>query len=196
MGLRTPSAPWSFSSSFPGDLVLHPMVGCEYPFLYLSGTGRAFQETAISGSCEQALIGVLNSVWVWWMYMGWIPRWGSLWMVIPSVSALNFVYVTPFVGILFPLLRRIEISLFCFVFRFSFQIILIFSCAFGFCDFEVFFFFLPKNSFGLYPLNLLWSCCLFGSIGYYQIWNRQMSFQKLIIVICYPFLFFETHKSS
>uniref|UniRef100_A0A0V1KGM7 Uncharacterized protein n=1 Tax=Trichinella nativa TaxID=6335 RepID=A0A0V1KGM7_9BILA len=23
--------------------------------------------------------------------MGWIPRWGNLWMVIPSVSALNFV---------------------------------------------------------------------------------------------------------
>ena len=37
--------------------------------------------------------------------MGWIPRWGSLWMVIPSVSALNFVSVTPSMGILFPLLR-------------------------------------------------------------------------------------------
>jgi hypothetical protein len=39
--------------------------------------------------------------------MGWIPRWGSLWMVVPSVSALNFVSVTPSMGILFPLLRRI-----------------------------------------------------------------------------------------
>jgi hypothetical protein len=29
--------------------------------------------------------------------MGWIPKWGSLWMVIPSGSALNFVSVTPFV---------------------------------------------------------------------------------------------------
>jgi hypothetical protein len=27
--------------------------------------------------------------------MGWIPRWDSLWMVVPSVSALNFVSVTP-----------------------------------------------------------------------------------------------------
>jgi hypothetical protein len=42
--------------------------------------------------------------------MGWVPRWGSLWMVIPSVSAPNFVSVTPSTGILFPLLRRIEVS--------------------------------------------------------------------------------------
>jgi hypothetical protein len=27
--------------------------------------------------------------------MGWISRWGSLWMVIPSVSAPYFVSVTP-----------------------------------------------------------------------------------------------------
>jgi hypothetical protein len=39
--------------------------------------------------------------------MGWIPKWGSLWMVVPSVSALNFVSVSPSMGILFLLLRRI-----------------------------------------------------------------------------------------
>jgi hypothetical protein len=38
--------------------------------------------------------------------MGWKPRWGSLWMVIPSVSAPHLVSVYPPVGILFPLLRR------------------------------------------------------------------------------------------
>ena len=42
--------------------------------------------------------------------MGWIPRLGSLWMVIPSISALNFVSVTPYMGILFPNLRRNEVS--------------------------------------------------------------------------------------
>jgi hypothetical protein len=31
--------------------------------------------------------------------MGWIPKWGSLWMVVPSVSALNFVSATLFMGI-------------------------------------------------------------------------------------------------
>jgi hypothetical protein len=44
-----------FSSSSIEDSVLSPMVGCKYPPLYLSGSGRASQETAISGSCQQAL---------------------------------------------------------------------------------------------------------------------------------------------
>ena len=42
--------------------------------------------------------------------MGWIPRWGSLWMVLSSVSAPNFVSVTPFMRILFPILRKNEVS--------------------------------------------------------------------------------------
>ena len=100
----------TFSSSFIGDPVLHPMDGCEHPLLYLSGTGRTSQETALSGSCQQALVGIHNSVWVWWLFMEWIPRWGSVWMVIPSFSALNFVYVTTSMDILFLLLRRIEVS--------------------------------------------------------------------------------------
>jgi hypothetical protein len=32
--------------------------------------------------------------------MGWISRWGSLWMVLPSVSAPYLVSVTPSMGIL------------------------------------------------------------------------------------------------
>jgi hypothetical protein len=42
--------------------------------------------------------------------MGWIPRLGSLWMFIPLVSAPHFVSVTLSMGILFPILRRIEVS--------------------------------------------------------------------------------------
>jgi hypothetical protein len=42
--------------------------------------------------------------------MGWIPGWGSLWMVHPLVLAPNFVSVTPSMGILFPILRRNEVS--------------------------------------------------------------------------------------
>ena len=76
-----------FSSSFIGDSVLCPMDGCKHILMYFLGTGRASQETAISGSCQQALVGINNSVWVWWLFMGWIPRWGSLWMVLASVSA-------------------------------------------------------------------------------------------------------------
>jgi hypothetical protein len=75
----------SFSNSSIGDPMLTPMVGCEHPPLYLSGSDSASQEKAISGSYQQALLGIHNRVWVWWLFMGWIPRWSSLWMVIPSV---------------------------------------------------------------------------------------------------------------
>jgi hypothetical protein len=39
--------------------------GCKYPFLHFSGTGRTSQETDISVSCQQVLVGIKNSVWVW-----------------------------------------------------------------------------------------------------------------------------------
>ena len=61
MGLQTPSAPWVLSLA----PLLGPMVDCKHPLLYLSGTGRTSQETAISGSCQKALVGTHNSVQVW-----------------------------------------------------------------------------------------------------------------------------------
>jgi hypothetical protein len=86
-GAANPLSSFSpFSNSSIGDPALSAMVGCKHPTLYLSGSGRASQETAISGSCQQALVGIQNSIWVWWLYVGWIPRWGSLWMVFPSIS--------------------------------------------------------------------------------------------------------------
>ena len=89
----------TFSSSSIGGPVFHPIDDCEHPLLYLPGTGIASQERAISGSCQQNLSGIFNSVWVWWLYMGWIPGWGSLWMVFHSTLAPNFVSVTPSMGI-------------------------------------------------------------------------------------------------
>ena len=66
MWLQTPSSPWVLlSSSFTGDLLLSPMDGCEHPLMYLSGIGNASQETAISGTCQQDLVGIHNSVRVW-----------------------------------------------------------------------------------------------------------------------------------
>jgi hypothetical protein len=62
----------------------------------------------MSGFYQQALPGIHNNVWVWWLYMGWIPRWGSLWMAFPSVSAPHFVSVFPPVNILFTLLKSNE----------------------------------------------------------------------------------------
>jgi hypothetical protein len=67
----------TFSSSSIGSPVFHPIDDCEHPHLYLPGTGIATQETAISGSCQQNISGICNSVWVWRLIMGWIPGMGQ-----------------------------------------------------------------------------------------------------------------------
>jgi hypothetical protein len=100
----------TFSSSSIGGPVFHPIDDYEHPLLYLPGTGKASQETAILGPFQQNLAGICNSVCIWWLIMGWIPGCGSLWMALPSVSAPNFVSVTHSMGILFPILRRNEVS--------------------------------------------------------------------------------------
>jgi hypothetical protein len=63
----------TFSSSSIGGPVFHPIDDCEHPLLYLPGTGKASRETAISGSLQQNLAGICNSVCVWWLIMGWTP---------------------------------------------------------------------------------------------------------------------------
>ena len=63
----------TFSSSSIGGPVIHPIADCEHSLLCLPGTGIVSQETAISGSFQQNLAGICNSVWVWWLIMGWIP---------------------------------------------------------------------------------------------------------------------------
>ena len=54
-----------FSNSSTGNPMISPIVGCEHPLLYLSASGRASRETNIPNSCQQALLGNCNSVWVW-----------------------------------------------------------------------------------------------------------------------------------
>jgi hypothetical protein len=99
----------TFSSSSIGGPMFHPMDDCEHPPLYLPGTGIALHETAISESFEQNLAGICNSIWVWWLIMGWNSL-GSFWMVHSFILAPNFVSVTPSMGVLFPILRRNEVS--------------------------------------------------------------------------------------
>ena len=60
----------SFLSSSVGDPVPSSMDGWEHGPLYSSGSGRASLEIAISGSCQQALVGIYNSVWILYLYMG------------------------------------------------------------------------------------------------------------------------------
>jgi hypothetical protein len=50
----------SFSNSFIGDPVLSPIVGRKHPPLYLSGSGRASQQTVISGTTQQAFLGIFK----------------------------------------------------------------------------------------------------------------------------------------
>ena len=78
-----------------GIPVLSLILGFKHLHLYWSGYGRAFQETVISGSCQQAHLGISNCVWVWCLHMEWIPRWGTFRMAFPSVSVPFFVPVFP-----------------------------------------------------------------------------------------------------
>jgi hypothetical protein len=50
--------------------VFHPLDDSEPPLLYLPSTGIASLESAISGSCQQSLAGICNSVCIWWLIMG------------------------------------------------------------------------------------------------------------------------------
>ena len=88
----------NFSSSSIVGPVFHPIADCEHPLPCLPGPGKASQETDISGSFQQNLAGICNSVCIWWLIMGWIHRWCNLWMVSHFVLAPNFVSVTPSMG--------------------------------------------------------------------------------------------------
>ena len=120
----------TFSSSSIGGPAFYPIDDCDHPFLYLLGTGKASQKTAISGFLQQDLPSICNSVCVWWLIMGWIPGWVSLWIVHPFVLAPNFVSATPSLDILFCILGRNEVS----THWSSFLIFLCLgSCIFLFC---------------------------------------------------------------
>jgi hypothetical protein len=100
----------TFSIFYIGGPVFHLIDDCAHPLLCMLGPGIASYETAISGSFQQNIAGICNSVWVWWLIMGWIPIWGNLWMIYPFILAPNFASVSPSMGILFLILRRNEVS--------------------------------------------------------------------------------------
>jgi len=68
-----------FSNSYIGDLIRSPMVGSEHSPLYLSGCGRASQETAISGSWQHVPLRISSSEWILVTACGTDPHvWWSL----------------------------------------------------------------------------------------------------------------------
>jgi hypothetical protein len=54
--------------------VFRPIDDSEHPLLHLPGTGIASYQTAISGSLQQNLAGICNSVWVFEADYGMDPQ--------------------------------------------------------------------------------------------------------------------------
>ena len=123
----------TFSSSSIGGHVFHPIDNSEPPLLYLPGTGIASLESAISVSSRQYLSGICNCVCVLWLVMVWILEWGSLYIALPSASSPNFVSITTYMGILFPILRRDKVPTLWYSFFLSF--ICFANCILGILSF-------------------------------------------------------------
>jgi hypothetical protein len=100
MGLQIPSTPsvLFLTPSF-GDPVLSPMVGWEQPPLYLPGSARASQDTAISASCQEALL-------VWFCDYIWDGSPGGAVSRWPFFQSLHSVSIFAPMSILFAFLRR------------------------------------------------------------------------------------------
>jgi hypothetical protein len=94
MGLQIPSAPSVLSLTPPlgggWGTALSPMSGCVFLSLFWSGFGSASQETAISGSSQQALVGIHNSVWVCCLHVGWIPRWAFDFLILAILMGVRW----------------------------------------------------------------------------------------------------------
>jgi hypothetical protein len=97
----------TFSSSSIGGPMFHLIDDCEHP---LRRHWHSLTRHTYIRVMSANLAGICNRLIVWWLIMVWIPGWGSLWMVLTSTSASNFVPITSSMGILFPILRRDEVS--------------------------------------------------------------------------------------
>ena len=116
MGLQTLSAP----SVFPLTLPCGSQCSVRWLALQASTSVLVRLWQSLSGDSYTRPLSAStswhqNSVWVCCLQMGWIHRWGSLWMAFPSVSAPLFVPAFPFKrrnsGVIF--LRWVAPSLNC-----------------------------------------------------------------------------------
>jgi hypothetical protein len=101
----------TFSSSSIGCPVFHSLEDCEHPLLYIKSTVRASPHRRQLYQAPDKRLLLASAYWLGLVVVYRVdPEWGSLWMVIPSVFALNFVTVTLYMGILFPIIRRNKVS--------------------------------------------------------------------------------------
>jgi hypothetical protein len=71
MGLQTSSAPSLLSLTPPlGTPCSVQWLAAKIHLCICQALSEPSQETAISGSCQQALLGICNGIWVWCLYMG------------------------------------------------------------------------------------------------------------------------------
>jgi len=87
MGLQTPST--------PSVLSLTPPLGTLFSVQWVVASICFCIRQALAESLRRQLyqvpVSICNIVWVWCMYMEWIPRWHSLWMSFSLVSFPHFV---------------------------------------------------------------------------------------------------------
>jgi hypothetical protein len=48
--------------------MINPMFGCKHQPLYLSTLSEPLRRQLYPGSYQQALLGIFNNDWVWWLY--------------------------------------------------------------------------------------------------------------------------------
>jgi len=110
-GVASPFSSFNpFSNSSNRDPILSSMVGWEHSPLYMSCSGCASQETAKSGSCQHALLGISTIVWVWYVYGLDLQVGQALDGHFFSLCSALCLHISFHVYFLFPLLRRTEAS--------------------------------------------------------------------------------------
>ena len=119
-------------------------------------------------------LNICNSVCIWHLLMGWIPRCSNPCMAFPSNSSILLVSVFPHMSVLFHILRRTQGTIFCASFFLSY--IWAVNCDLGILNFWV-------------NIHLSMSACQFCSIltglhhsGYFIIPSISLS-----VSTCYRF---------
>jgi hypothetical protein len=88
MGLQPLLAPWVFSlASSQGTLCSVQCIDVSIHFWICQALAQPLRIQLYQAPVSKLLFH--NSIWVWWLLMGWIPRLGSIWMVITTFSSPN-----------------------------------------------------------------------------------------------------------
>jgi hypothetical protein len=91
MGLQAPSAPWVLSLPPPlGTLCSVQWIAVSIHFCICQALAEPLRRQLYQAPVSKHMLAIHNSVWIWWLFMEWIPRWSSVWMVISSVSVRTY----------------------------------------------------------------------------------------------------------